>query len=342
MTPTIHTSRGLSGSNFSHYINHMKTFPVLISSSSSKIALVESLMDLARRYLPETFIIAGDSNAECLTRSTAHSFWQMPLTNIENLEILAVGMKERGIRLVIPTRDAELDFYSSHQSYFESHGIKIAVSSRETLNICLDKLLFYDSLKSRFPVIATSNQLDVELLGPGPYVVKERYGSGSISSRLNLTSKDALEYSRTLVHPIFQPFIKGSEFSIDTYTTLHGDVVGAIARRRDVIEFGESQVTTSAHDLRIEGLGIELSSFLKLTGHGLIQIIDDGTSSQIIECNARIGGASTLAFYCGLISPIWSILEAQGLSHNEYPFNPNRNRIRMIRNQRESFVDLGA
>ena len=320
----------------------MKTFPVLISSSSSKIALVESLMDLARRYLPETFIIAGDSNAECLTRSAAHSFWQMPLTNIENLEILAVGMKERGIRLVIPTRDAELDFYSSHQSYFESHGIKIAVSSRETLNICLDKLLFYDSLKSRFPVIATSNQLDVELLGPGPYVVKERYGSGSISSRLNLTSKDALEYSRTLVHPIFQPFIKGSEFSIDTYTTLHGDVVGAIARRRDVIEFGESQVTTSAHDLRIEGLGIELSSFLKLTGHGLIQIIDDGTSSQIIECNARIGGASTLAFYCGLISPIWSILEAQGLSHNEYPFNPNRNRIRMIRNQRDSFVDLGA
>jgi len=299
-------------------------------------------MDLARRYLPETFIIAGDSNAERLTRSTAHSFWHMPLTKIENLELLAAGMKERGVRLVIPTRDAELDFYSSHRSYFESNGIKIAVSSSETLNICLDKLLFHDSLKSRFPVIATSNQIDVELLGPGPYVVKERYGSGSISSRLNLASKDALEYSQTLMHPIFQPFINGSEFSIDTYTTLHGDVVGAIARRRDVIEFGESRVTTSVHDLRIESLGIEISSFLKLTGHGLIQIIDDGTSLHIIECNARIGGASTLAFHCGLISPIWSILEAQGLSHKEYPFNPNRNRIKMTRDQRDSFIDLGA
>ena len=299
-------------------------------------------MDLARRYVPETFIIAGDSNADCLTRSTAHSFWHMPLTNMENLELLAAGMKERGIRLVLPTRDAELDFYSSHRSYFESHGIKIAVSSSETLNTCLDKLLFYDSLKSRFPVIATSNQLDVKLLGPGPYVVKERYGSGSISSRLNLTSKDALEYSRTLVHPIFQPFINGSEFSVDTYTTLHGDVVGAIARRRDVIEFGESQVTTSEHDLRIESLGIELSSSLKLAGHGLTQIIDDGNSLHIIECNARIGGASTLAFYCGLISPIWSILEAQGLSLNACPFTPNRNRIRMIRNQKDSFIDLGA
>jgi carbamoyl-phosphate synthase large subunit len=299
-------------------------------------------MDLVRQYLPETLIIAGDSNAECLTRSTAHSFWHMPLTNIENLEILAGGMKERGVRLVIPTRDAELDFYSSHQSYFESHGIKIAVSSRETLNTCLDKLLFHDSLKSRFPVIATSNQIDIELLGPGPYVVKERYGSGSISSRLNLTSKDALEYSQTLVHPIFQPFISGSEYSIDTYTTLRGDVVGAIARRRDVIEFGESRVTTSVHDLRIESLGIEISSFLKLTGHGLIQIIDDGISLHVIECNARIGGASTLAFHCGLISPIWSILEAQGLSRNEYPFNPNRNRVKMIRDQRDSFIDLGA
>ena len=299
-------------------------------------------MDLVSRFLPETYIIAGDSTAECLTRSTANSFWHMPLTNIETLELLAAGMKERGVRLVIPTRDAELDFYSSHQSYFESHGIKIAVSSSETLNTCLDKLLFYESLKSRFSVIATSTKLDVELLGPGPYVVKERYGSGSISSRLNLTSKDALEYSRTLVHPIFQPFIKGAEYSVDTYTTLRGEVVGAIARRRDVIEFGESQVTTSVHDLRIESVGIELSSSLKLTGHGLVQIIDDGTSLHIVECNARIGGASTLAFYCGLISPIWSILEAQGLSLDACPFTPNRNRIRMIRNQKDSFVDLGA
>ena len=320
----------------------MKTFPVLISSSSSKIALVESLMDLVSRYLPETSIIAGDSNAECLTRSTANSFWHMPLTKIENLELLANGMKERGVRLVIPTRDAELDFYSSHQSYFESHGIKIAVSSSETLNTCLDKLLFYESLKSRFPVIATSTTLDIDLLGPGPYVVKERYGSGSISSQIDLTSKDALAHSRTLAYPIFQPFVKGSEFSVDTYTTLRGDVVGAIARRRDVIEFGESQVTTSIHDPRIESLGIQLSDSLKLSGHGLIQIIDDGNSLHIIECNARIGGASTLAFYCGLISPIWSILEAQGLSHNAYPFNPNRNRIRMIRNQKDSFIDLGT
>ena len=81
-----------------------------------------------------------------------------------------------------------------------------------------------------------------------------------------------------------------------------------------------------------------------INGGGLtsIQIIDDGNSLHIIECNARIGGASTLAFYCGLISPIWSILEAQGLSHNAYPFNPNRNRIRMIRNQKDSFIDLGT
>ena len=320
----------------------MKTFPVLITSSSSKVALVESLMELVKRYLPETSIITGDSNPECLTRSTGHSFWHMPLTTFDNLELLATGMKDRGIRLVIPTRDGELDFYSSHQSFFNAQGIKIAVSSSATLNTCLDKLLFYDSLKSTFPVIATSEQLDVNVLGPGPYVVKERYGSGSISSQLNLTPKDALAHSRTLVHPIFQPFIKGSEFSVDTYTTLRGDVVGAIARRRDVIEFGESQVTTSEHDLRIESLGIELSSSLKLAGHGLTQIIDDGTSLHIIECNARIGGASTLAFYCGLISPIWSILEAQGLSLDACPFTPNRNRIRMIRNQKDSFVDLGA
>ena len=103
-----------------------------------------------------------------------------------------------------------------------------------------------------------------------------------------------------------------------------------------------SQVTTSVHDLRIESVGIELSSSLKLTGHGLVQIIDDGTSLHIVECNARIGGASTLAFYCGLISPIWSILEAQGLSLDACPFTPNRNRIRMIRNQKDSFIDLGA
>lgn len=320
----------------------MKTFPVLISSSSSKVALVDSLMDLVERYLPETRIFAGDSNAKCLTRSKGHSFWHMPMTTFDNLGSLASGMRERGIRLVIPTRDDELYFYSSHQNYFNSQGIEIAVSSISTIKSCYDKLLFHESLKSTFPVIATASNLDTEMLGPGPYVVKERYGSGSVSTRLNLSSNEALEYSHTLTHPIFQPFIEGAEYSIDTYTTRQGEVVGAIARSRDVIKAGESQVTTSIHNLRMENLGIALSSSLGLKGHGLIQIINDGTSLSIIECNARIGGASTLAFHCGLISPIWSILEAQGLSHNEFPFNPNRNKIKMIRDKKDYFIDLGT
>jgi carbamoyl-phosphate synthase large subunit len=49
-----------------------------------------------------------------------------------------------------------------------------------------------------------------------------------------------------------------------------------------------------------------------LAGHAVVQLIDDGEQMHVIECNPRVGGASTLSMMVGLPTISWFLSEASG------------------------------
>lgn len=52
---------------------------------------------------------------------------------------------------------------------------------------------------------------------------------------------------------------------------------------------------------------------LGVYGHAVFQTIQDRSGEFVlVECNPRLGGASTLSIACGLKSFEWFLLEAQG------------------------------
>ena len=51
---------------------------------------------------------------------------------------------------------------------------------------------------------------------------------------------------------------------------------------------------------------------LELRGHAVVQAFADGPTVTLLECNPRVGGASTLGFHAGVESPQWAIREARG------------------------------
>ena len=310
---------------------------ILVTSLAGKAPLLRAVQAAARRLHYATRVIGADLNPLALARTLADDFWPMPALRDEALPELLAGLQARHITYLIPTRDGELAFWSRHHAALAAAGVAVLVSTPEAVHRCLDKLEFaaFGQLHG-LPTIATTRDIDAlterQLYPPTAFVVKERHGAGSLSLGLNLSPAAALAHARTLQEPVFQPFIHGREISVDGYIDCTGRVHGLVARTRDVVVHGESQVTTTLPDAALLARLFPLVEKLRLYGPFVLQALltDDG-GLHLIECNCRFGGASTLSIAAGVDSFYWFLQEAGGGDLQAFPFVPVAGPLRQVR-----------
>jgi carbamoyl-phosphate synthase large subunit len=304
---------------------------VLVSSSSRKAPLITAIKAAVNRIDNFSRVICGDISPDVLTSFIGDDFWLMPETKDEMLDEILCGCKTRGINIILPTRDGELEFWSTHAKFFASHNIKIIISSIASIRRCVDKKLFSDFGKAQNLSFIPSS-MDINFLDASRYVVKERYGAGSRSVGIGLDYKQALDHASKLNYPIFQPFVEGEEFSVDAWANNFHQVKGLVLRRRNLVINGESQITTTFSDTFIENEMKKIIEKLELRGPIVLQAIKDPQGIvHVIECNARFGGASNLGIEAGVDSLFWSIGEAVGLNIDEYPFIRKLTEVRQVR-----------
>jgi len=304
-------------------------FNVLVSSISTKVPMLKAIKNAVMKIGSETTIIGGDVKPDTLGRYFVDQYWQMPHTVDENSNVIVEFIKKNNVRVVIPTRDGELIFWSNLKK--DLPDINVLVSNTPAVKICLDKLIFFQEMHALgFPVIRTTEHIH-DLSSAEKVVVKERFGAGSVDILLNVSKEEAAAHAAKLSRPIFQPFIDGTEYSVDVYVSKSGKAKGGIVRRRDVIVSGESQITTAVDKADLLDLSIRLSETLQLYGHVVLQIIQQGNTSYIIECNSRFGGGSTLSVSAGLDSFYWFLLESIGVDVAEYQFLPSKMPKKQIR-----------
>ncbi|WP_232511550.1 ATP-grasp domain-containing protein [Parageobacillus thermoglucosidasius] len=314
---------------------------MLVTSISKKIPMLQAVQQAMLKMDSSMALIGADMNPNCIGRYFVHEFWEMPSLKEVAIEEFILVCKKKNIRFIIPTRDGELLYFSFHRRLFEEHGISVMVSEPEAIKTCLDKLRFYKVLTEKgFPAIPTT--LSAQELKCNNYVVKERYGAGARSIGINLSGEEAVLHAKKLEAPIFQPFIQGIEISVDLYVTRTGDVKGVVARTRDNVVNGESQVTTTIKNEKLERMCGDIAKCLKLYGHVVMQVIMDNKGDfYIIECNSRFGGASTLSIEVGLDSFYWFFLESQGENLDDYPFIRSTTEKRQIRYPTNLIIDIG-
>jgi carbamoyl-phosphate synthase large subunit len=76
-----------------------------------------------------------------------------------------------------------------------------------------------------------------------------------------------------------------------------------------------------------------------LTGHALFQLIEDEEGSlNILECNCRFGGASSLSVAAGLDSFYWFFRECLGDDLSGVPYLPSPDGWRQIRYAEDKIV----
>jgi len=78
-------------------------------------------------------------------------------------------------------------------------------------------------------------------------------------------------------------------------------------RKRDYVINGESQVTSIFYNKKMESSFIKYFEALKLNGIVMMQAKIFKDKIYIIECNPRVGGASTLSIQNGLDVFFWQI-----------------------------------
>lgn len=302
---------------------------ILVTSASRKVPLLKAIKDAAVRINPYAQVIAGDTDPMAVARYVADQFWQMPRLDDSVLDELIVGCRAQSISVVLPTRDGELDFWARHRETFASEGIEVIISSPDSIARCRDKLAFANfGITGHLPMIPAS--MTSESFGAGTLVVKERFGAGSRGLGLDLIREAAIEHARGLDEPVFQPFVTGPEISIDGWADRHGKIVGVVLRSRDRVVSGESQVTTTFSDTKLEEQATRVLSALQLRGPVVLQAIVTQEGLQVIECNPRFGGASTTSIAVGLDSFYWSLAEILGDS-KPLTFKRSSGQIRQIR-----------
>jgi len=313
----------------------MKTgcIAVLISSVSKKVPMIEAVREALQRIeSPGTLLVGADADMRCIGKYFVDRFWKMPILENLTVEQTIAYCRLHQINCVIPTRDGELSFYANHQTAFAKEGIHVMVSPIDAINICIDKLRFYETLEAMgYPAIPTACCLDP--LRCSAYVVKERYGAGGNKIGINLSAEKARRYAKNLQNPVFQPYLTGKEISVDLYVTSAGSVKGVVARERKCIVNGESQVTQSIRNHALESLCQQLAEKLKFFGHVMFQLIEDQEKGTffVLEANPRFGGASTLSIALGLDSFYWFFKEAQGDDLSQYRFERSKKEKRLIR-----------
>lgn len=300
--------------------------------------MIEAIRKSLSQKNESLIIIGADSNKNSVAQHFVDEFWLMP--SIEHLSVnkLISYCKSKDINMIFPTRDGELIFFSENLLIFQENGIDVMVSKKESLIHTRDKLIFFDYLnKKNFTVIPTF--LDIERIKSSSFVVKERFGSGSKGLYLNVNKNEAKKASKNIENPIFQPFIIGTEYSIDVYVDKRGESKGAIVRERMAVVNGESQVTCTVRYIELEKLGMELAENLQLRGHVMFQVIvDEFGIPHIVECNPRFGGASTLSVKAGLDSFYWFMLETQGENLENYPFKRSEKELTLIRHAKDMIM----
>ena len=306
----------------------MQRQKILVTSANGKLPLLTAIRDQLVSKYEEATVVAGDANPQCLASRLWPDFMDLPRLDEVSVESFIGMIVESGITHVIPTRDGDVEWFAVHKDLLRAAGVSCLVPASDSVAACRDKLLFAQQLeKEGIRVVETTEEPSCSR----SMVVKERYGSGSVGMALNVNQREAESAARLLKAPIFQPFIPGLEISIDVYRAPTGEIRGIVARSRDLVVHGESKITTTTDPEPYSHLANQVLTTLQITGHALIQVIDSAEGPVVLECNPRLGGASTLAMAAGLRTILWFIRESAGEPVDDLPFQQAQWPLRLIR-----------
>lgn len=274
---------------------------ILITSISAKVQLVQAFKDAVRPH--GGFIVGTDMDSKCCAAHFVDVFETTPKDASPNYvdRILEI-CEERRIKLIIPTRDAELAALVSIKDKLAALGVALPLPELHSLNLCLDKKLFHEFCENEnFPVLPLRDPQDEDHFPLFVRAINTANGKEAYEVP-NMVAWHHLGLNRS--HYICQPLCTDNEYSCDILMDLNGLPLQAVVRHRQRLVNGESWRSEIISMPKLEQMCLDICAKLGLKGHNLVQaFVDADNKIHLIEINPRFGGCSNLSIEGGLASP---------------------------------------
>jgi carbamoyl-phosphate synthase large subunit len=272
---------------------------ITCAGGPAAIGVIKSLRSM--RFMGNIVSIDCDPLSAGFYLSDKHHV--VPLSAEDNFwsEVLKVIKKEK-IDLILPTGDSDIVHFSKNKLLLENMGIKLFQSDFESIDICQDKLKFYEKCKDKFNLPKTSDESKLDF----PMFCKPKRGSGSRGTKLcyNDDCIKSLDTSVSLHRSqeyIFQEYLPGQEYTIDVLCDMHSNPLTVIPRKRLQTKAGISSKGEIVKNEFIEKSCYDICKFLKLKGPICLQMKEDVNGvPRFIEVNPRFGGGTYFTTLAGV------------------------------------------
>lgn len=213
-------------------------------------------------------------------------------------ELVEICRNEQ-IDLLIPTIDTDLAILSEFSTAFEN--TRVLVSDLDRILICRDKsntAAFFRKCGCYAPE-TVDNWRDYQ--GTYPCFIKPKDGSSSVNA-FKVESITELEmYAQQIGNYIVQPFIEGTEYTVDVLCDFEREPIYIVPRIRMQVRAGEVLKTQISVDRKIIEECKRIVATFKPIGPITIQLIRQNVTNRdyFIEINPRFGGGAPLSMKAG-------------------------------------------
>lgn len=272
---------------------------ILFTSVGRRVELMQAFKNAAERLGEKLEIIGADITTTAPALKFVDDSVVVPrITDSSYIPELKRICGEEKVDALIPTIDTDLLLLSQHRDEFGE--TKVFISSPDKVKICRDKRYTADyfeslGLKSPHPVD------DVEYYhGSFPAFIKPKDGSSSINAYKATNEADLKELTTRVPDYIIQPFITGTEYTVDIFCDWDGNPMFITPRIRLAVRAGEVLKTEIRQDEQIIDEMKRLCRDFKPRGQITVQLIKTADGEDwYIEINPRFGGGAPLSIKAG-------------------------------------------
>lgn len=280
----------------------MKTFRILFTGVGRRVELMQAFRQAANRLNIDLKLygadIAGTAPALAFCDYTRKVCGMRDADYISQLLRIC---EENHIDLLVPTIDTDLLVLSQNAAKFDEIGTKVLISKPDKIAICRDKNYtadFFESCGLKAPRTVNDYQL---YHGPYPCFIKPKDGSSSINAFKVENESELKVYAEQVGEYIVQPFIEGTEYTVDIFCDYEGNPVFITPRIRVAVRAGEVLKTEIAMDDKIIEECRNLIAGFQPCGSMTVQLIRQNKTGDdyYIEINPRFGGGAPLSMKAG-------------------------------------------
>ena len=273
---------------------------ILFTSVGRRVELMQAYRNAAQKNQIDLELIGADVSLTAPALYFCDTKVLVPrISDPDYIPFLISYCAEHSVDALIPTIDTDLLVLAENKQRFNE--TKVIISAPESIRICRDKRLtgdFFQRVGVKYPAPVDNFKKYCQGF---PAFIKPKDGSSSINA-YKVNNQEELESLAEMVPDyIVQPFIEGTEYTVDAFCDFEGNPVLITPRVRLAVRSGEVLKTKICQDKTIIAEMNKIIESFKPCGPITVQLIRDFKTGDdyFIEINPRYGGGAPLSMKAG-------------------------------------------